>query len=648
MPKILGNMSVGSIVKIKENGIPVDFYVAKHDYESELNGAGKTLLVRKNALTTTSAWSQDGQSKGFTSSDIYNYLHNTYYPTIDIYSAIPWIRIYCSTGNYTTTVTTMSAYVFILSCAELAAQYYNPSHSGRLNVEGTPLPIASNIIGCYKDGDNTVEIEYWTRSPDTAYDEFNAWSIMSAVPGVRWNKCRLSNMINSYGIRPCFVLDASMYISDSNVVVSGSPPTAPTSINIPSSIKGGDTITVSWGASTDVDGNLAGYKLERNINNSGWSQIYQGSSTSTTNLVEFGTNTVQYRVKAYDSEGLESEYTTSSIVSVINNTAPSTPASITIPNTSQVGKQITISWSASTDAENNLSGYTLQRFTNNAWVQVYQGNALSYQDTIPSSTTDIKYRVQAYDTEGLTSDWKESSVIRLVTDPSNIVISPNLLITGQSLAVTWESSESDANYILERNVNNTSYEQVYSGTEKTFTETILEAWTSVQYRVKSIISGYETGYATSNSFQVFVPVVITISETFNKRLPINITWESNTHTVDKYILERSINNGEYSQIYEGLDTNFTDTSDIDWDTIQYRIKFIIGIDSSPWYVSIVSESYDIITQRVHRKDSTGYNTIHFVTSADMVIMSDGKTAEEAINTMEKPGTIEYMNYNTGG
>lgn len=30
----LGNKSTGSIIKLKENGTLVDFYVAKHDYES--------------------------------------------------------------------------------------------------------------------------------------------------------------------------------------------------------------------------------------------------------------------------------------------------------------------------------------------------------------------------------------------------------------------------------------------------------------------------------------------------------------------------------------------------------------------------------------------------------------------------------------
>ena len=44
----LGNKAIMSTVKLKENGVLVEFYVAKHNYESGLNGSGRTLLVRKD------------------------------------------------------------------------------------------------------------------------------------------------------------------------------------------------------------------------------------------------------------------------------------------------------------------------------------------------------------------------------------------------------------------------------------------------------------------------------------------------------------------------------------------------------------------------------------------------------------------------
>lgn len=39
----LGDIAEGSIVKLNEGGSPVEFYVAKHNYENSLNGMGSTL-----------------------------------------------------------------------------------------------------------------------------------------------------------------------------------------------------------------------------------------------------------------------------------------------------------------------------------------------------------------------------------------------------------------------------------------------------------------------------------------------------------------------------------------------------------------------------------------------------------------------------
>ena len=39
----IGNLDEGAIITLNENSNPVDFYVAKQDYESGLNGAGRTL-----------------------------------------------------------------------------------------------------------------------------------------------------------------------------------------------------------------------------------------------------------------------------------------------------------------------------------------------------------------------------------------------------------------------------------------------------------------------------------------------------------------------------------------------------------------------------------------------------------------------------
>lgn len=130
------------------------------------------------------------------------------------------------------------------------------------------------------------------------------------------------------GLRPAFNLSSDLLISDSKdadgcyTVIYNTAPTVPSSITVPTTVEGGASLAISWGASTDTDGNLSGYKLERSVNGGNWSQIYSGSARSFTDSITFGWNTVAYRVRAYDAAGAHSGYRTSDTRTVHNNRAP--------------------------------------------------------------------------------------------------------------------------------------------------------------------------------------------------------------------------------------------------------------------------------------------------------------------------------------
>lgn len=194
-------------------------------------------------------------------------------------------------------------------------------------------------------------------------------------------------------------------------VVNNTAPGTPASISVPSSISGGTTIAISWGASTDAENNIEGYIVQRSTDGgSSWSQIYQGAARNTTNTVAFGTVAVMYRVKAYDTYGAQSGWKSSAQVTVINNTAPNAPASITVPITVNGGKSLTITWGGSADAENNLAGYSLERQVDGgSWDIIYTGAALSYVDTITKGWGSVAYRVRAYDTYDMQSGYATSA-----------------------------------------------------------------------------------------------------------------------------------------------------------------------------------------------------------------------------------------------
>lgn len=96
------------------------------------------------------------------------------------------------------------------------------------------------------------------------------------------------------GLRPACNLSSDLLVSDTTdsdgcyTIVYNQPPTAPGTITVPSEVIGGENLSISWGQSTDPDGNLAGYKLERKVDDGTWAQIYSGSSRSYTDSITYG------------------------------------------------------------------------------------------------------------------------------------------------------------------------------------------------------------------------------------------------------------------------------------------------------------------------------------------------------------------------
>ena len=201
-------------------------------------------------------------------------------------------------------------------------------------------------------------------------------------------------------------------------VLSNSAPTIPGIPILPTVINGGSDITVTWDKSTDADGNLEGYKLERSIDGGGsWTQVYQGSAVAAVTPVPAGIESVMYRVKAYDSYGEESGYAATSEYTVINNTAPTVPETITVPSVIANGSSVLISWGASTDADGEAVSYQLERsIDGGAFEVIYTGSARNYTDTIESGWATIAYRVCAVDARGAKSGYAESDVRNIISN----------------------------------------------------------------------------------------------------------------------------------------------------------------------------------------------------------------------------------------
>lgn len=397
----LSSKAIGSTIKLKVNGSAKDFIVVHQGKPSSVydDSCDGTWVLLKD-IYTTSTFSSNNNS--YKDSNIHSYLNSTFYNLLDsdIRAAIKQVKIpyQNGTGNdgsLATGANGLSTKVFLLSGYEVGwttSDYIAfPRDGAKLDYFGSGSGGNSKRVA-YNGSSAAV---WWLRSPCVNNGNNNdVWHVHAdgSSHGYWYS--------SSYGVRPALILPSTLLVSDDGTVLTNTAPSTPWSISVPSSIMGGTNISISWAKSSDAESNLAGYKVERSTNGgSSWSQIYQGTATSTTNNVAFGTTSVMCRVKAYDTEGLESGWRTSSQVTVVNNNAPSAPPSIAVPNDVKGGSTLVISWTAASDSDGNLSGYILERSTDggSSYTQVYKGNALTYTDTITKGWSTVMYRVKAYD-----------------------------------------------------------------------------------------------------------------------------------------------------------------------------------------------------------------------------------------------------------
>lgn len=467
----LSSKAIGSTIKLKVNGSAKDFIVVHQGkpssvYDDSCNG---TWLLMKD-IYENRQW-HSSNTNDYANSTIHSYLNSTFLNLFEsnIKNAIKQVKLPYRKGSGTSTTVTsgsngLSAKIFLLSATETSFNF-STMPSG----EGAEL---AYFKGCADNSSDSKRVAYlngsatfwWLRSP-RCYGFVNALSVSSN--GV-WNDNFCSY---SYGSRPALILPSTLLVSDDGTVSTNTAPSTPGSISVPSSIMGGTNISISWAKSSDAESNLAGYKVERSTNGgSSWSQIYQGTATSTTNNVAFGTTSVMYRVKAYDTEGLESGWRTSSQVTVVNNNAPSAPPSIAVPNDVKGGSTLVISWTAASDSDGNLSGYILERSTDggSAYTQVYKGNALTYTDTITKGWSTVMYRVKAYDSYNAQSGYTTSTkrtVDNNTTPTITTSSAANLGTKSSGFTISYSVDDKDAGDTL------TVTEKLDGTTKRTYTAT---------------------------------------------------------------------------------------------------------------------------------------------------------------------------------
>ena len=295
MAQQLGQVAVGTLVKLNENGSPVEFYVAKHDYESGLNGAGRTLLVRKECYDNR-VWNSV-QVNTYASSTLDSWLNSDYKNLLDsdFLTVIGTTKFQYTIGYGDKTLSTLERAIFQLSRTELG--FTLPADA---NFEGNILPIASILQKAFLNGETNSQ---WTRTPNTSY-------LTAAFFVYAGGNSDSTGVTGEAGSRPAFTVPSTLSVTDDGTLSLASAP--PHAITVPVQAMQGNQLAVSWPA---VDG-ADGYILDRKANtDADWVQVYSGADLTFSETA--GTwESVQYRVKS-GANGKYGEYTISSLVDVV-------------------------------------------------------------------------------------------------------------------------------------------------------------------------------------------------------------------------------------------------------------------------------------------------------------------------------------------
>lgn len=216
----MGTLEVGTLVKVNENGVPVEYMIVNQGnpdtsmYDASCDGCW---LLRKD-IAENRVW--DSSSNDYQNSDIQDYLNGDWTSRYKagILSQIKQVKIPYqngtgSGGSVASGVNGLSCKIFLLSGYELgwttSNNSYFPHDGAKLSYfdSGTGTTANNKRIANY-DGSAAI---WWLRSPNTGGASGICYVRANGNFGV-WLYNR------TYGVRPAFILPSSALV-DNNLNV---------------------------------------------------------------------------------------------------------------------------------------------------------------------------------------------------------------------------------------------------------------------------------------------------------------------------------------------------------------------------------------------------------------------------------------------
>jgi chitodextrinase len=385
----------------------------------------------------------------------------------------------------------------------------------------------------------------------------------------------------------------------SNVASASTAAAAPT-ISAPGALTASATsatqVTLSWGAATETGGTLSQYLIER-CQGAGCSSFTQvatvsvpGTTFADTGLT--GSTSYSYRVRAKDTAGNTGPY--SNVASATTGTvAPTISAPGTLSAGATSATQIGLSWGAATETGGTLSQYLIERCQGagcSSFTQVGTAAvpATTFTDSGLTAGTSYSYRVRAQDTAGNTGPYSNTATSVTVTGtpsaPSGLAASA---ASSTQVNLSWsaatETGGSIAQYLIERcqGAGCSSFTQVGTATQLSFSDSALSGSTAYSYRVRAKDAAGNTGpysnvaTATTAAPTLTAPTALSASSVSSTQ--INLTWGAASETggvISQYRVERCQGAGcsTFAQIGTATGTSYNDAGLTASTAYSYRVR----------------------------------------------------------------------------
>lgn len=309
------------------------------------------------------------------------------------------------------------------------------------------------------------------------------------------NTALVPNATYYYRVRAINAATNSAYVT----VVSATTLPVPTVPAAPSGLTATVTATnqivLAW---TDNAVNEMGFRIERGLNASAFSQIASAVSnaSSFTSTGLSASVTYYYRVSATNAAGDSGYANIASATTPTLVTAPAAPSGLTAVQNSP--SQITLAW---TDNSGNEAGFKIERGTNGTTftqITTVGSNITNYANTGLLANITYYYRVRANNAVG---DSAYANVASATTPglapaaPSGLTALPT---ASNQITLAWrDNSDNETGFKIERSTDGVSFSQiaVAGSNSSNYVHSAVAVGVTNYYRVCAVNAMVESGYA---------------------------------------------------------------------------------------------------------------------------------------------------------